>query len=148
MAENELTVIRADGQIRTLRAIDLGGAVHAQVTGVFETPEAPVDPTGGAVRYNVDSSPAVALDPPNAAARFARVRVYETGGPVAENRRLYYRTDGTTPTSDGANAFGYLLHGETILVRLANIANFKMIADAGDNGVFEVYVEWLNIPAS
>jgi hypothetical protein len=50
--------------------------------------------------------------------------------------------------SNGSNAFGYLLHGEVMLVRLADAANFKMIADSTDNGVFEVYVEWLNIPAS
>jgi hypothetical protein len=148
MAENELTVVRADGATRTLRSKDVGGNVQAQIVAVTEAPEAPVDPTGGAVRYNVDSSPAVSLNSPNAVVHSARVRVYETAGPAGTNRRLYYRTDGTNPTSDGANAFGFLLHGDVMTIRLASPDNFRMIADSSDNGVFEVYVEWLVTPSS
>ncbi len=148
---NDLTVIRADGATRTLKSEEAGSAgsgVWVQGAYVAELLEQPVDPTGGLVRYSVDSSPAVALDPPNASYRYARIRVYETPAPTTIKNRLYYRTDGTAPLSNGSNVFGYLLHGESMLVRLANAANFQMIADGNDNGTFEVYVEWLATPAS
>ena len=148
MAENELTVIRADGATKTLRSSDLGGGFHVQHTLVAEVPEVPVSPTGGAVRYTVDSDPGSTLDPPTAGARFARLRVYETLAPSTPTKRLYYRQDGTMPLSNGSTAQGFLLHGDVILVRIADFTQFKMIADSTDNGVFEVYVEWLNIPAS
>lgn len=149
MANNELTVIRADGQIKTLRSSDVKGAgVHAQLVGVFEAPEEVVAIAGGSVRYNVDSSPGATLDPPSAAAMFGRLRVYETTTPSTPTKRLYYRQDGTMPNANGADAQGYLLHGEVMIVRLADFTQFKMIADNTDNGVFEVYVEWLNLPSS
>jgi hypothetical protein len=74
--------------------------------------------------------------------------VYESVAPGTPTKRLYYRQDGTVPTSDGANAAGFLLHGEMMLIRLATFTNFKMIADSSDNGIFQVYVEWLNVPTS
>lgn len=149
MAENELAVIVASGATKTLRSLDLGGAgIHAQVAAMIEAPEVPVAPAGGAERYTVDSDPAVTLDPPSAAARYARLRVYESVAPGTPTKRLYYRQDGTVPTSDGANAAGFLLHGEMMLIRLATFTNFKMIADSSDNGIFQVYVEWLNVPTS
>ena len=148
MAENELVVQSADGLPRTTRSVDLGGSIHIQGALIAELPEVPVDPTGGLTRYTVTSASAVALDSPTAAARYARLRVYETTAPTTPTKRLYYRTDGTNPTNAGANAFGYLLHGEMLLVRLADATNFRMIADSGDAGSFQVYVEWLNIPTS
>src|SRR5262245_60681398 len=149
MANNELTVIRADGTTKTLKSEDLGG-VHVQGTYVAELLESPVNPSGGLTRYSIDSSPVVALDPPSASYRYARVRVYETPAPTTTvaSHRLYYRTDGTAPLNTGGNVFGFLMHGESILVRLANAANFQMVADVTDNGTFEVYVEWLSTPAS
>lgn len=147
MPSNELTVIRADGATRTLRSEDLQDAGHhAQVVLVSEAPEAPVNPAGGATRHTVDSDPAVALDAPNSLVRTARVRVYESAGPANPARRLYYRTDGTNPLSDGSNAFGFLSHGDVFIVRLDLPENFRMIADSTDNGVFQIYVEWLTIP--
>lgn len=143
MADNELTVKTAGGLTKTLRSRDLGGGIFTQFTHIVEAPESPVDPTGGLVRYTIGTGSSVALDPPNASAQYARLRVYETTQDTT--RRLYYRTDGTAPTNDGANAFGFLLHGEAILVRLANAANFRMISAAG---TFDGYVEWLNTPAS
>lgn len=148
MAENELTVVRADGQTRTLRSEDLGGGVHAQVALLGEAPESYPSTAGSLHRHTVDSDPAVALDPPTAGARYARVRVFETAGPSSANRRLYYRQDGVNPLSNGSNACGFLLHGEMMLVKLDDFTQFRMIADASDNGVFEVYVEWLNLPTS
>jgi len=148
MAENELTVIRADGATKTLRSSDLSGGIHAQGILVAELPEVPVNPSGGVVRHTVDSDPGATLDPPSATARFARLRVYETTAPTVPTKRLYYRQDGTMPAANGVDAHGFLLHGDVILVRIATFTNFKMIADNSDNGVFQVYVEWLNIPAS
>ena len=148
MAENELTVIRADGGTRTLRSRDLGGNIQAQVALVGEAPEVYPNTAGATSRYTVDSSPAVALDPPDAGCHYARLRVYETAGPQSATRRLYFRQDGVNPTADGVNASGYLLHGEMILIRLTDMTLFRMIADAGDNGVYQVYVEWLNLRSS
>lgn len=148
MADNELTVVRADGATRTLRSFDLDGAgtSHADSSLVAEMPEAPADATGATVRYTVDADPAVALDPPTGGARYARLRVYHSGQDSTE--RLYYRQDGTAPTADGANAVGFLLHGEAMLVRIADFTDFQMIGETGMTGTFEVYVEWLDIPAS
>lgn len=148
MAENELTVIRADGATRTLRSADLGGSVHAQVALVAEATLVPVSPAGGAVRYTVDSDPPVAIDTPTATARYARVRVFETTSPTTPNKRMYYREDGVNPNANGSDAQGFLLHGDTLLVRLADLTQFRMIADNTDNGIFQVYVEFLNVAAS
>jgi hypothetical protein len=149
MAANELTVIRADGATKTLRSEDLMAAgVHAQVVLVSEASEVPVNPSGGLSRHTVTSSPGATLDPPSAAARYARLRVYETVAPGTPTRRMYYRQDGTMPNANGTDAQGFLLHGEVMIVRLATFTNFKMIADNTDNGSFQVYVEWLNTPSS
>src|SRR5678816_1966545 len=118
---NELQVIDANGNVRSLRSVPLADGSHAQVILVAEGPEVPASVTGATVRYTVDNAPAVALDPPNAGARYARVRVYEAA--QSTSLRLYYRSDGTAPTADGANAFGYLLHGELIMVKVATFAN-------------------------
>ena len=141
MADNELSVIDSGGTVRQLRSIDVGSARQVQPTFVWEGPEAPAVVTGAVIRYLVDASPAISLSPPTAGARYARLRVYETSGPASQSLRLYYRTDGVTPTADGANAAGFLLHGELIMVKLSTFANFKMIAEGA--GVWEVYVEWL-----
>jgi len=143
VADNELTVVNATGATKTLRDVDVAG-LHHQVVFIHEGGEVVVSPTGGQVRYTVLNTGSVALDPPNAAARYARLRVYETNGPAGATRRLYYRTDGTAPQNNGANAFGYLLHGEMLLVRIADFTLFSMIADQADGGAFQVYVEWLN----
>lgn len=142
MADDELDVVVAGGATKKLRSIELPGTPSRFGQAVFlaEWPEAPVSPAGGTVRYTVDNSPAVALDPPTAAAKYARVRVYEST--QSATLRLYYRSDGTNPTTDGANAFGFLLHGELILVKIADPTNFRMIAEGA--GIFAVYVEWLN----
>ena len=142
MADNELTVVIADGSTKTLRDIELTTGVHAQGVLIWEGPEVPASTTGATVQHTVDDNPAVALDPPTAGARFARVRVYETS--QDSTLRLYYRQDGTTVTS--ANATGYLLHGELILVKIADQTDFSMIAATG--GVFNVYVEWLDAVSS
>lgn len=142
MADNALTVIDATGTVRTLRSEDVGSGLQAQGLMVWEGPEIPAIVTGAGLRYTVDNSPAVALIPPTAGARYARVRVFEIT--QSASLRLYYRSDGTAPTANGANAFGFLLHGELIMVKLDTFANFQMIAEGA--GVFEVYVEWLANP--
>lgn len=141
MADNELTVLDAGGTVRNLRSVDVGSGRSVQPVFVWEGPEVPAVVAGGTLRYTVTSTPAVGLIVPTAGARFARLRVFETTGPGNDVLRLYYRTDGTAPTNDGANAAGFLLHGELILVKLATFANFKMIAEGV--GSFQVYVEWL-----
>lgn len=141
MADNELTVIVGDGSQKTLRSVDLGGE-HQQIVFVAEGPEAVATTAGATFVYTVDDSPAIPLDPPTAGARYARIRVYETS--ATSNARLLYRTDGTAPTNGGANAFGYLLHGEMLLVRIADFTDFQMIAHQADGGVFTVYAEWLD----
>lgn len=142
MANNELTVIDAGGTTRTLRDEDIGGGVHAQAVMVWEGPEVPANITGATVRHSITTT-ATALDSPNAGARYARIRVYEHSGTTPSAvLRLYYRTDGTAPLANGTNAFGFLLHGEMMLVRLATFSNYKLIAEGA--GVWEVYVEWLS----
>jgi hypothetical protein len=142
---NELQVIAADGSTKTLRSIRHADGSDVQVLYVVEGPEVPVSPTGGLIRYTVDNSPAVPLDPPTAAAKYCRLRVYEASTSTPDSKlRLYYRTDGTAPTADGANAFGFLLHGELILVKLADFTKWQCIAEG--TGVFQVYAEWLGEP--
>lgn len=145
MADNALTVVAADATTKTLRSEDLGSNIQAQVVLIHEGPDALPVLTGATFRHAVTTT-ATALDPPDAGARYGRVRVYETSGPASSTLRLYYRTDGTNPTADGANAMGFLLHGEMIMVKLASPSNFRMIAEG--TGAFQVYVEWLNAPSS
>lgn len=142
---NELQVITADNATRSLRSEPLADGSHLQYGAIVEAREKPVSPTGGIVRYTVDNSPAVALDPPTAAAMYCRLRVYEASTSTPDSKlRLYYRTDGTAPTADGANAFGFLLHGELIMVKLADFTKFQMIAEGA--GIFQGYAEWLGEP--
>jgi hypothetical protein len=82
----------------------------------------------------------VALDPPDAGARYARLRCYETVGPADPNKRLFYRQDGVTLTGEDS-AIGFLLHGELVLVKLTDFTKFVMIAETGSG--FKVFVEWL-----
>lgn len=146
MADNELTVRDAGGTTRGLRSVDLGSGLQGQGIVVWEGPETPAAVAGATLRYTVDNSPAVPLVPPTAGARYARLRVYESSvsGTPDSTLRLYYRQDGVTPLTDGSNAAGFLLHGELILVKLADFTDFKMIAEG--TGVFAVYVEWLANP--
>lgn len=146
MAANDLQVISADGVTRRLRSYDLGG-IHFQGVLVWEAPEEVPSLTGASVRHTVDSNTAVALDPPSADTSYGRVRVYESSGTTPNPElRMYYRSDGTAPSVDGANAMGYLLHGELIMVKLAVLSNFQMIAETGAE--FEVYVEWVHTPVT
>ncbi len=142
MADNALTVLDAAGATKSLRSEDVGSNVQAQGVMVWEGPETPAVLTGATVRYTVDNSPVVSLAPPSGGARYARVRVFETSQNQAV--RLYYRSDGTNPIADGSNAFGFLLHGELIMVKLDTFSNFKMVAEG--SSIFEVYVEWLANP--
>ena len=145
MAENELTVVNASAATKSTRSFDLNGSgIHAQGALVAEMPEVPV--TGGTVRYSVTPSASVPLVPPSSAYRYARLRAYQSA--ASATARLYYRQDGTAPLNSGTNATGYLLHGDAILVRLANAANWRGIAESGMSGTFELYVEWLTIPSS
>jgi len=152
MAQNELTVIRADGATRTLRSIEAGAdgsGVHLQAILAPEyVPKEIVAITGGIVRFAVDSDPGATLDPPTAFARYCTLRVYETTSPSTPTKRLYYRQDGVMPNANGTDSRGFLLHGEMMVVCLADFTQFKLIADNTDNGNFECYVEWFNLKAS
>ena len=142
---NELNAYGADGNVKTLRSVRLGGVADAQIIGTLsEATEEPVAVAGGEINYTVDASPAVPLDPPTAAAMFARLRVYHSAQDTSF--RLFYRQDGTPPTAAGV-ATGFLLHGEVLIVRLADFTDFQMIGETAMTGSFQVYVEWLN-PAS
>lgn len=138
MADNELLVQTAVNTIEALRTVDVSN-VNYQFVIVAPGPELPVSLTGGLNRFQVDNSPSVALDPPNATAHVCRLRVYEAT--QSTSLRLYYRQDGTVPTTDGANASGYLLHGEMIEIKLAVFTNFRLIAEG--TGVWECYMDWL-----
>jgi hypothetical protein len=98
----------------------------------------PVAVTGGTFVYTVDDNPAVALDPPTAEAWVAYLRALETT-PGDGTGLLFYRTDGTAPTT--SSAFGFLRHGDFLAVKLTDFTDFQMIAGSGD--VFSVFVEWL-----
>ncbi len=50
--------------------------------------------------------------------------------------------DGSNPTTDGANALGFLVHGDAFLIKLASKVNFKMIAESGS---FEVNAELVEV---
>jgi len=50
--------------------------------------------------------------------------------------------DGSNPTTDGANALGFLVHGDAFLIKLASKVNFKMIAESGS---FEVTAELVEV---
>lgn len=157
MADNELSVVSADTNVRKTRDLDLGDDgtgqhVHLQAVVVGEgLLEQPVSTTGGAVQYTVTSAGPTALDPPNVfaipgdGARYCRLRVFDTSWDPAtaatQNKRLYYLQDGTTVSA--AAAHGYLLHGESMLVRLADFTDFRMIAESSS---WKVYAEWLTIP--
>lgn len=151
---NELAVLDANGVLRLLRSEEIGSGsnAHAQVVLVQEMREVPPNISGAVIRYTINNNTAIQLTPPSAGAWLARVRVYDTVGPFADPsnpyRRLYYRTDGTNPLNDGSNAFGFLMHGEQIPVKLSNFTNFRMARDSTDLGTFAVYVEWVNIPSS
>lgn len=132
-----IPVTDVDGVRRETRAETIGGVDYPGVL-IGELLESPVDPTGGGIRHTVGSGAAVALDPPNAAARLARIRCRAS---VATDL-LYYRSDGVAPLSNGSNAFGYLQSNELILVKLVTPANWRMISSSGN---FEVFVEWFNI---
>lgn len=145
MADNELTVIDAAGATKTLRAVDHGSGLQAQGVVVWEGRDVPAATTGSVVRYTVTPSAAVALDPPDAGARYARLRCYEASGSTPnQNFRLFYREDGIDPGANGSQAAGFLLHGELMLVKIADFTNFKMIGETSSS--FLVYVEWLAIP--
>ena len=142
MADNELTVIDAGGTTRALRSIDVGSTRQVQPVFVWEGPEVPSLTAGAVVRYTVTQTVSVALDPPDAGARFARIRAYETSGPASPTLRLFYRQDGLALTDPGiSSAIGFLLHGEMMLVKLADFTKFLMIAETG--GAYQVFVEWL-----
>lgn len=145
MAENELSVVNASSATKLTRSFDLNNAgIHLQGALVAEAPEVPV--SGGTVRYSVTPSASVPLVPPAAAYRYARVRAYNST--ASATARLYYRQDGTAPLNSGSNATGFLLHGNAMIVRLANAANWRAIAESGMTGTYELYVEWLTIPSS
>lgn len=140
MADNELTVLDASGTTRGLRSVDVGAGKQAQATVVWEGPEVPAIVTGATSLYTVVGATPVPLDPPDAGARFGRLRVYETTGPGNPDLRLFYRQDGVT-LSGSSNATGFLLHGEMIIVKLADFTKFRMVAEGAAS--FQVFVEWL-----
>lgn len=122
----------------TFRAQDFGSKLFPLVA-VTDQPEVIPSLTGATLVYTIDDSPAVALDPPDAGARLGFIRVWHAT--QDGTKRLYYRGDGTAPTADGANAEGYLLHGEARMVRMpAAWTNFKMISETG--AAHTVYAEW------
>lgn len=137
MADNELTVLDATGTSRTLRSLDVGGK-QAQGAMVWEGPEVLSNTTGSVPRFTVTSAAAVALDPPDAGARYARVRVYETSGNTL--LRLFYRQDGVAVTGV-SDATGFLLHGEMFLVKIADFTQMRLVAES--SATFQVFVEWL-----
>lgn len=140
MADNGLQVVLADGSTVNLRSLDLGSGVHLQLAGP-QVPETAIRPANATdYRFTVDAAAAKALVPP-AGARFARVRIFHSA--QSQVLRCYYTSDGTAPANTGANAFGYLLHGEMVVVNIASLANFKMIGESGMTGSFEAYVEYL-----
>jgi hypothetical protein len=138
MADNELTVVRADSNVRTLRSRELQSGTHEQMIGVLQGPETPPTLTGATLVYTVDDNPAVALDPPTAGADQCFIRVWHAT--QDSTKRLFYRRDGTAPTADGANAEGFLLHAEGKMVTLATFTNFQVISETG--AAHTVYAEW------
>ena len=140
MADDQLTVVRADGATETLRSVQLASGGHAQVILVSDGPESVPALAGATLVYSVTAAASIALTPPTAGARTCWIRVWH---PTQDStKRLFYRREGTNPTPDGANAESYLLHGEGRMVRLADFTKFKMIAETGQT--FTVVAEWSN----
>jgi len=130
MADNQLTVVRADGTTETLRSVEHPTGVHEQVVLISDGPESVPVLTGSTLGLiAVSSAAATALDPPDAGARKCFVRAWETS--FSTSKRLFYRRDGTAPTNAGLNCEGYLLHGEARVVCLADLTQFKVIAESG-----------------
>lgn len=124
----------------TFRAHEIGGKKHPSVA-VVEAREIVPTLSGATLVYTVDDSPAVALDPPDATADVCWIRVWHAT--QDSTKRLFYRRDGTAPTANGANAEGYLLHGEGRLVKLAALADFQMISETG--AAHTVYAEFSDL---
>jgi hypothetical protein len=106
----------------TFRADDIGGKKHP-ASAVFEHLWTPV-PAGsaGARTFTVDATAGgIALVPPTGATH-AIVRI--------ETADVVYVDDGTT-TVTATDGNGYILAGEAIVVRIPNLANFKMIRKGG-----------------
>jgi hypothetical protein len=122
------------------------GTPSVPLTAVVEGLETAVVITGGECEYSVTSSGVTALDPPSASYDWARLRVRRTSGDAADDSRtyLFYTQDGTTPQADGDPAHGFLVHLDVFLVKLADAANFKMIAQTSET--FSVHAEWLRRP--
>lgn len=152
MADNDPTIVDSSGTARRLRMLSLGldglGREVWLQGATVEVPEAEVVSSNAQSRYTVGGGTAVALGAPTGA-KYGRLRVHDTfyDPAVAQttNARLWYVQDGSTPTSNGANARGWLMHGELLLVRLATFSNFRMIADTSGHS-WDVAVEWLTWP--
>jgi hypothetical protein len=150
-ADNDPTIVDASGTARRIRMLYLGTDASARdvwVQGaVVEIPEQEIVSTNVQSRYTVTTT-ATALSAP-AGAKYARLRVHDSGWDPAtastQGKRLFYVQDGSTPTTNGANARGWLYHGEAMLVRLSNFGNFRMIGDASGHS-WDVAVEWLTWP--
>jgi hypothetical protein len=150
MTDYNLPVVQSSLPDAHIRAVQTGTTngkpIIQQTTRIVEHVEIPVDPTGGLTRHSVTSTAVIPLDPPTAAADFARIRVFNTNVDPGffAFQRVYFRSDGTNPTNDGGNAFGYLMHGDSYLVKIPDKTLWKMIAQAGAS--FEIYVEYFNQP--
>ena len=129
-ADNELTVLDAEGDTQVLRSVLLADGSYAQVVLYSETTEKVPALTGATLGLiAVTTTPAVALVPPTAGARKCWVRAWEDT--FQTDVRLFYRRDGTAPTASGNNCEGYLMHTEGRAVTLTTLTNFKMIAETG-----------------
>jgi len=143
MAANDLTVVRADTAVKTLRSQEIASGVHAQVVQSLQGPESMPVLTGATLGLiSISSASAVTLVPPTAGAVSVLIRAWETT--QLTTKRMFYRNDGTAPTNAGANCEGYLLHGEAKLFVPATgvFTNFKVIAESG--GAFQISCEWRN----
>jgi hypothetical protein len=126
---------------KSLRSVTINGQEYP-IYFLGEALQAPVDPTGGATHYLIDDAPAVALDAPTAASRYCQIRIYHQA--QDQTKKLFYRSDGTSPAPDGSNAFGFLLHGDATLVKQATLTSFVLCGETAC-GPFDVWAEFFNL---
>lgn len=143
MADNDTTVVLANGTTAKLRSYDLGSGVFLQAAAGQALETALRSAVAADHRFTVDSAGIKALVVSGVpGVRFARVRLYHSAQSAI--LRCYYNTDGAALTNAGVGATGFLLHGEQIVVSLADLTKFRMIGESALGATsFEAYVEFV-----
>lgn len=124
MADNDLTVVAADGTTKTLRSKDVGAGVQVQVVEVATMIPTPVV---GSETIAVGTAVDAVLTVP-VGATHALLTVDTGGGDVR------YWEDGTSPSS----AAGLLIPAGGV-AELTNLANVKMRSTVGNVNVNVAY---------